>query len=312
MQVRRFGAWYYHAATVIFVADAFSFSRPGNSPSYEISFIGGQRCLKIPATKPNEQYPTLVLLGGIAQTISSWEHHLPNLSKKRQVLVYECVGQGPPSKILDYHNATLPFQAQRLVETLELVDPNRPVDIVGFSFGARVAMAAKCLYPERIRKLHLTGVGVDRSDYGHLALKAWKDSILSDRTLRAFAWSVLLATYSPAFLRSQGPRIERFIEHISTTNHAEGLLALLEQAEISDPNDAWHVLSMAERLQGGIIGESHICVGEFDQMAPVSQAQQLCQLLESGSHPSVIPNCGHAVGLESPRQWRENVLTFLD
>jgi pimeloyl-ACP methyl ester carboxylesterase len=290
----------------------------------EISLVDGKRCLFVPS-KSEQQYPLLVILGGMAQAIASWEHQLPALSRNRNVLVYECLGLGAASENQDCSNVTLPFQAQTLMYTLDkLIVPSRHddddndndeqqqhFDIVGFSFGARVAMATACLYPERIRRLHLTGVAADRSDYGHLALQAWKDSVIHDSSLRSFAWSVLLATYSPSFLRSQGPpKIEKWIDSICQTNHVRGLQALLDQAEVNDPQDAWHVMPMAERLEKTKI-RGHVCVGEYDQMAPLPQARLLCGRL-GWSEPSVISNCGHAVGLESPRQWRDNVLEFLN
>ena len=290
------------------IAAAHSFSLTPN----EISVVDEKRCLFVPS-KSEQLYPQLILLGGMAQTIASWEHQLTALSRNRNVLVYECVGLGAASENQDCSNVTLPFQAQTLMNTLDQIisSNDEPVDIVGFSFGARVGMATACLYPERIRRLHVTGVAADRSDYGHLALQAWKDAVIHDSSLRSFAWSVLLATYSPSFLRSQGPRIEKWVDHICQTNHVRGLQALLDQAEINDPQDYWHVMSMAERLEKTNKIHGHMCVGEYDQMAPLPQARLLCERL-GWSEPSVISDSGHAVGLESPREWRSNVLEFLN
>ena len=204
--------------------------------------------------EPNGEtlYPTMFLLGGMAQTVSSWEHHLPALSKNRKVVVYECIGQGKSweeeeEETLEpslFQNVSLPFQAETLLELIQEVEPNsKSVDLVGFSFGARVSMASACIKPELIRKLHLTGVATDRSDYGHLAVEAWKESLKNDKSLRSFAWSILMATYSPTFLRSQP--VEKYIEHISRTNSRLGLMALLEQAEVTDKDDPWHVINLS-------------------------------------------------------------------
>ena len=38
--------------------------------------------------------PPIVILGGMAQSIPSWQHHLPTLSKDRDILVYEYLGSG--------------------------------------------------------------------------------------------------------------------------------------------------------------------------------------------------------------------------
>ena len=69
----------------------------------EPRIVCGQRCLWVPSSSTtrtgtgsdsNKPPPPLVLVGGLAQTIASYESHLPLFSKERDVLVYECRGQG--------------------------------------------------------------------------------------------------------------------------------------------------------------------------------------------------------------------------
>ncbi len=291
----------------------------------------------IPASR-EEQYPPLVLLGGIAQTKASWDHHLVSLARNRRVLVYECLGQGDHTIPTDAEvDASLPAQGKLLLETLKeiLIDDSDQkelvsADIAGFSFGGRVAMATTCLqkglcdnndYGVRIRRLHLTGVGGDRSDFGHLAMQSFPDIIRSDPSLRSFAWSILLATYSSSYLRSLPEKtLERFLDHISSSNKSEGLLAILEQAEVSDTDDPWHVVNMADRLaeesksqsnQNKTVGQ--LCVGEFDKMAPIGSVEDLGKKTNwIAQKIDILSDCGHAVVLEKPREWRESVLSFLD
>ena len=297
---------------------------------------GHHRSIHVTPASREELYPPLILLGGIAQTKSSWDHHLASLARNRRVLVYECLGQGDHKIPSDADvDVSLPAQATQLLETLHdiLVDDDDSktdpvsVDIAGFSFGGRVAMATTCLQNDgdgnangvRIRRLHLTGVGCDRSDFGHLAMRSFPDVIRSDPSLRSFAWSILLATYSSGYLRNlPETTLERFLDHIASSNDPSGLLAILEQAEVGDAEDPWHVTSMAGRLgnqsqlnPNNTIGQ--LCVGEFDRMAPVDEVERLQQ--QSGwiqEEVDVLSNCGHAVVLEKPRAWRESVLSFLD
>ncbi|KAL3943041.1 MAG: hypothetical protein SGBAC_002859 [Bacillariaceae sp.] len=284
-------------------------------------------------------HPPMILIGGMAQSKASWEHQLPYLSKNRQVIVYECIGQGKKNNVEGEdspknRNVSLEAQAKALLETIQNMNGTNeiqtPVDLVGFSFGARVAMATTTLLlttedandsenslspsswsSSMIRKLHLTGVATDRSDYGHLAVQAWKECLQQDPSLRSFAWSILMATYSSSFLRQQQQRsiLDRYVDHISTHNSRDGLLALMEQAEISDTTDPWHVVNMAERIQSQSC-RGRLCVGEFDQMAPVEYAKELSEKLDWGA-PTIIPGCAHAVAVEGARTWRKDVLEFL-
>ena len=340
------------------------------------------RSLSITPASTEELYPPLVLLGGIAQTRSSWDHHLPSLSKHRRVVVYECLGQGDhrpstattPSStsgddedkddgvVPSFFDASLPAQARTLLEILEdnrrvllPVDDDDSdddddgdtvtVDVAGFSFGGRVALAAACLLREeeedeqqqqqqqqrqggrrgvRIRRLHLAGVGCGRSDAGCMALRSFPDILRGDPSLRSFAWSVLLATYAPGFLRKlPEPTLDRILGHIASTNrpNRDGLLAILEQAEVTDAADPWHVSSMADRLNvnnddadGDVSMAGKLCAGELDAMAPVSAVEELRARSTRWIRDAVdvLPGCGHAVVIEDPRAWRESLLSFLD
>jgi pimeloyl-ACP methyl ester carboxylesterase len=377
-----------------------------STAGHMIRTIQGRRCLLVTPT-PSSASPTarndskepspppLILLGGMAQTIASWQSHMSALSspssqnQNRLVLAYECLGQGRrpvPFNNDDendddgyFCNVTLPRQAEILMSVLNEVFPSaehdeqqqqqhqQQFDLVGFSFGGRVAMATACLYPNRIHKLHLTGVALERSDSAHLQIASWKDLLLhhdddddddinhnhnsintSNSYLRSFAWSVLLATYSPSFLRRQQhqqqqvpssssqlsacsnttttttSRLETWIHHIRSSNDRDGLLALLQQAEIDNIEHPWHVASMADRLAALVANSNnrdssssspihivgHVCVGALDSMAPPDEAAKLCHRL-GWDAPTIVPDCGHAVALEAPRQWRSNVLDFL-
>lgn len=282
------------------------------TPTAEKRVICGRHCLVVPAAS-DVLYPTLVVLGGIAQTATSWEHQLPSLSRNRQVVVYECLGQGKGDGSAGdaFADVSLPFQAEVLLDALQAIANDDSVDIAGFSFGGRVAMAVACLQSDRIRKLHLTGVGCDRSDYAHLAMDSFQDTIKSDPSLRSFAWGILLATYSPKYLRQLSDEIrERFLNHISTNNSPEGLSAILMQAEIQDKTDPYHVTNMGDRLgQTDVI--TKLCVGELDLMAPVDQVQLLGEKLGS-QDVDVVSGCGHAVGVEGARAWKDSVLNFMN
>lgn len=105
-----------------------------------IRWIDGRRCLFIPSSDVNVRnevvsdsppvvrddnefeksstsslsspLPPIVILGGMAQSISSWEHHLPILSKERDVFFYEYLGSGlgyrHPEFIDDNHDLIPP------------------------------------------------------------------------------------------------------------------------------------------------------------------------------------------------------------
>lgn len=162
------------------------------------TYVNQQRCLLVECTEP--QFPPLVILPGMAQSITAWESHVPFFAKDRHVLIYEAMGIGPENQC--WSDVSLPAQADRLEQTLNTLYDDNVVHVVGFSLGGRIAMALGCKYPHRIERMHLTGVSMERSKWGQLQLMGWLDH-LQHNNLRAFAWSAILATYSTDFLTRQ-------------------------------------------------------------------------------------------------------------
>eukprot|EP00804_Cyclotella_cryptica_P006145 CCRYP_018430-RA/>CCRYP_018430-RA protein AED:0.03 eAED:0.03 QI:0/0.5/0.66/1/0/0/3/1582/498 len=389
----------------------FSTSSDKSPIREKIRYIAGRRALVLhPSTTPQTTLPPLVILGGMAQSISSWEFHLQHLCSVRSVMVYEALGQGPPppSEVCSidgsdvtleqyYRDVTLERQGRDFWEVVDeaFYDPDsyyrqnfvggdgssvlseKQVDVAGFSFGGRVAMAAATLRPRRIRRLHLTGVGAERDEYATVVLTSWKEilgahsethadssaqwevsetdieeecdpELHSSRCtarLRAFAWCIILSTYSEQFLASAGPRrVQAWVDGVCRYNTEEGLKALLMQThgsvvhevgrklsiESSEQNanlDLWTPASMAQRIKtDGCVESFRVVVGSQDKMASPIQALKLAQLLglsnndcndgiqESESlnrYFRVIDGCGHAVPMEALKLWREDVLEFL-
>jgi len=280
---------------------------PYTTYSLSIEYIEGQRCLLAPSQTKGASNPPLIVLPGMAQSIAGWELHVPALSQERDVLIYECIGIGPEvdEGLLD--DVSLPVQAEQLLQTIETIFPDATFyHLAGFSLGGRIAMAAACISPKLIAKLHLTGVGAARTDWGRLQLQAWKDHLQNDN-LRAFGWAALLASYSRTFLMKSQDKLPLWVEGISKSQTIPGLLALLEQTH--EEGDAeWSVESMAKRLS---IPAGRLCVGELDQMSPLDQVQRLAELLK-WDEPTVVPNVAHVVPSEAARQWRQDLLNFLD
>lgn len=265
------------------------------------NLIAGRQCL-LSFDAKSDRTP-LIVIGGMAQTIASWEPHVPLLSKCRPFMVYECVGQGLTPT--DLTNVSLPFQGTQLGKVLDKAFPDHDqFDLVGFSLGARICMAYSVLYPSRVRKLHITGVAVEPSETGAVAIESWND-MLKSGNLQGFSWSALQLTFSPSFLMKNINRLSQWVKYTNENNLPQNLLAIVEQTRALED---WSTLSMSKRIQGI---QGCLVVGELDHMAPYHQAQQLTRNL-GWTDPVVMAGCGHAVPTEEPRLWQRHVLEFLD
>lgn len=189
----------------------------------EIRYIAGRRALLLHPSLPpsltttssdepnnafpcHAKHPPLVVLGGMAQSITNWEFHLSYLAQHRSVLMYEPFGQGPPPppenivSTLDQYYSDVSLQRQgedfwKVVDeafftpgshyyeqhSLNCGDALQPtIDVASFSFGGRVSLAAATLQSHRIRRLHLTGVGAERDALANVHIACWKDLLSTD------------------------------------------------------------------------------------------------------------------------------------
>ncbi len=184
-----------------------------------IQFIGGRRCLHItsyrrrskmtnnaPSSASPPSTPPLVILGGMAQCIESWQHHFLDFSRERDVLMIEYLGQGLGSDYenklihdeseskedmndkmkekeeesiyfstvdLDFHARDIPPIIHKVFAEIEMNDSASKssgvtvVDIVAFSLGARVAMAIMAHHPNLIRIRRAHLTGIGAERDGH-------------------------------------------------------------------------------------------------------------------------------------------------
>jgi pimeloyl-ACP methyl ester carboxylesterase len=317
-----------------------------------------QRCTA-PRTELTQLAPPLVICIGLAQTMDPYRPHLLSLAKNRDVLLYQAEGLGLGGN--GNANVSLPSQALQLAFAIQtsfmapdstatfndvalyldgdsqFMSSNDPmvIDIAGFSLGGRIALALACISLEgnlpcrvRIRKLHLTGVALRRSDFGYLQSILWKDH-LRNGNLRAFAWSILFAAYSPSFLRQNENQLLNWIQLLCESHAVAGISPFVDQT-YTDENDAnpWSVESMTKRLSQPALQsyrsfpQIRLMVGEMDVLAPPVHVFELVDFwqdcmaarndLTSKTVVNVVPSVGHAVPMEAPRIWREDLVQFLD
>jgi len=163
-------------------------------------------------------------------------------------------------------------------------------------------------------------VPANRDAYGRLILSQWKDVLLlpksnddDDDGLRSFAWSSLMMTHSPSYLSKNEQRIKFWVDYICQSNTVHGIKAILEQTHVEDECDDWHVLSMARRIASSSKEvRGRLAVGSEDALASVEEVQRLSDELGWEEEITVYEGCGHAVVIENARQWRNDLLHFLN
>ena len=267
-----------------------------------------------------------------------------------------------------YQDVSLSTQSKELQSILQSTFPTcTQFDIIGFSLGARIALSTIASFPSLIRKAHLTGVGIERSDYAKVVISSWKDMLQesgsssvssssslssSSPSLRAFAWSIIIATKSKEILSTSGPnKIRSWVDHICETNNPRGLLSLLEQTHDdiivvdgsgtttnemrqianqirSNNNDNTNKKEEDENSSSSSSSSTRtkgrIHIGEMDEIASLNYAQELNHLIgwygdddddDDGVQNNdvvVYKGCNHAVMNENGVEWRRDALEYLN
>lgn len=246
----------------------------------------------------------LVLLGGMTQTLASWAGQVRPLAAGREVIVYEARGQGQTD--LDLRDVSPPVHVADFERLLDALGVPGPVDLCGFSFGGRMALAIAAERPQRIRRLVLTGISAGRGALGRVIVRAWRES-LATGDLNTLAWLSLADTLGPAYLERHEHMLDAMIKAVVTRNRVAGISALFEQTMHDDPASPWHPLSLAPR----VLAPTLLVAGALDRLAPVAELDALARAFPRAARAEVVPAVGHTVPIEAPERWRSLVLEFL-
>lgn len=121
----------------------------------------GDRFSYIEAGQPGA--PVVLLLHGVGANAMHWRPQLAGLSDRYRVIAWNAPGYmmsdgfvKDVAECRDYADAVRDF--------LTALGIGGAVDVVGNSFGSRVAQCFAMHYPERVKKLAMTGTGVGPKD----------------------------------------------------------------------------------------------------------------------------------------------------
>jgi len=133
-------------------------SPQGNQSRKNVPFASN--IVVIPATE-KANAPNLILIHGVGGKLNSWSPVVNELTKTHNVMIYEVKGHGDtPATNSDFSSAKL---ANELAVLMDHAGMQQAV-VMGCSMGARIAVRAAELFPERIsgvvvEDMHLKKIG---------------------------------------------------------------------------------------------------------------------------------------------------------
>lgn len=248
-----------------------------------------------------ESAPPLVFLMGTAQTIPAYTANIQALSRKHRLLIFELRGQGTTE--LDSSMATTQQQIRDVKQIVGSLVGDRPVNLAGYSFGGRVALAFAAHYPNTVHKLSITGVPLQRSATGRLIVRSWEEALQRGH-LRECAWSLVLNGYSDEMLSKMEKKLDTNIDYLVANNRLDRLYDLIRLSHEKDPNSAFAVPACAARVSCPV----QVIAGQFDRIAGYQATLDLAAAIPGSE--VVTFESGHSVPFEKTSQWCHAVSQF--
>jgi 2-succinyl-6-hydroxy-2,4-cyclohexadiene-1-carboxylate synthase len=244
----------------------------------------------------------VVLLHGFAGDSHTWDPVRDRLGERRRLLMVDLLGHGgsdgPPAERHEVER-----QATDIAWLIDgLCQP--PVDVVGYSLGARVALWLSSREPRLVHRLVLESPSTGIADPGRRAERVTTDeawaALLERGDLAAFheAWEAQPIFASRASLPAEARDALR-ARHLAASGH--GLAASLRGA-------GQGTMSPLEDL-GSVAARALVIAGALDPVG-LGRASEVADLLPE-ANLEVVVDAGHAPHLERPEAFLRITDDFL-
>lgn len=239
----------------------------------------------------------IVLVHGLADDHRAWRRSLPDLLLSNRVILYDLRGHGQTT--LGEPDGSLRQLGDDLAALLDAIGLDS-ADIAGFSLGGTVAMRLAIDHPERVRRLVLVAtssrVGRSAADWyrQRAEMVAQRDAQLR-QTL----------DHDTADVYAQSP------------NELEGGL-LIRRQSTADPRGYGNACAAMAALNATpldpelpkILAPTLIVASEMDQHCPPRAADIIAKGI-TGSRLEILPDAGHPIPVEKPRELARLINSFL-
>jgi len=240
----------------------------------------------------------LVLIHGLADDHRAWRRTLPDLMLRHRVIMYDLRGHGQTS--LGKPNGTLRQLGADMVALMDSLGVER-ADIAGFSLGGTIAMRVAIDNPGRVRGLVLVATS---SRVGRSAGDWYRQRV--------------------AMVGAGDPQLRETLDQDTADVYAEspgeledGLL--IRRQSTADPRGYANACAAMAALNAApldpeldrITAATLIVASERDRHCPPKAAEIIAAGIK-GSKVEVLPDAGHPIPVEKPRELARSISSFLN
>lgn len=247
--------------------------------------------------------PGLLLLHGFTGRGSGWAPFLAAFRRVATTIQVDLLGHGQSDAPADPGRHAVERQAADLAEVLRRVAGGR-ADVLGYSFGARIALALALGNPASVRRLVLESPSAGISNSVERDARRAADVALADEIERDGVPAFVERWQSQPLFASQATLSEaarRRLHDERLRNTAAGLAASLRGA------GQGAMTPLQDRL-ASVAAPTLVISGSLD---PVRRRAELVAAGIAGARLEVVERAGHAVHLEAPAVFRSLVLSFI-
>ena len=241
--------------------------------------------------------PDVLLVGGLGDTVESWQFQLDGLSDRYRLTAFDNRGAGRTA--MPEGAASVEGMADDAAGVLRALNINS-THVAGFSGGSLVAQELALRHPKLVRSLVLQSTWACLDAYGRSQLRFWRWLIESAPSEREFLEWFFLWIYTPR-AHNDGT-VGRFIEEVLAFPHKQASEDLQRQLTAFVEHDATARLPQ-------VAAATLVLAGGRDLNARPELGRTVAELIP-GARFEVLEEEAHQPFQEVPEEWNARVDAF--
>ena len=272
--------------------------------------------------------PTLLFTHGFCLSQDVWHYQRAAFANEYRMVFWDQRGHGRSDPPKPGGDLSIDVLGEDLYAVLEAACPTGPVILIGHSMGGMTMMALAAAHPElfagpgrpgRVVGAALIGTSAGRFQQVNFGLPKSgakllhrtvpgifellaKQNSLVDRGRRATGDLSLVLTKRYAFGSDVSESVVRFAQEMI---HSTSIETIAQFFPIFDVHDKAAALAVFDDIPALVL------VGGNDQMLPIEHSRVLADAMP-GADFVIVPNGGHLVILEHPREVEDALRTLVD
>ncbi|MFW9786149.1 MAG: alpha/beta fold hydrolase [Candidatus Thorarchaeota archaeon] len=233
---------------------------------------------------------------GVFSNTLGWINQTPVFSKEYQIILYDMRGQGQSEKPDSPYSFEIHAEDQRaLLESLGI----SKVHHVGISYGGELGLVFALKYPELLKSLVVCSAVSYVGPLLREMCLLWRYAC-EQEIPDLFYHSTVPLNFGETFIKESAAILEQAKARYSGLDYPP-LVRLI---------DAFLMLDVTDELSKIEI-PTCVIAGDKDILKPVDPYSKLIHDSLPNSEMTVIPDSGHAVTFEKPKEFNKVVLDFL-